>query len=87
VTYPLAGWAGLALGLPAAMLMLGGMALTGALAALRVWPADDASMLDHEHGDLPPNHPHLRAHPPQGTRHRHVFVIDDEHHRVWPTQG
>lgn len=86
VTYPLAGWAGLALGLPAAMLILGGMALIGALAALRVWPADDAAMLEHEHGDLPPDHPHLRAHPAHGARHRHVFVIDDEH-RAWPTQG
>lgn len=86
VTYPLAGWAGLALGLPAAMLILGSLALTGALAALRVWPSGDASMLDHEHGDLPPDHPHLRDHPVQGARHRHVFVIDDEH-RAWPTQG
>jgi MFS family permease len=86
VTYPLAGWAGANLGLPVAMFILGAVALAGAAVALRVWPADDAAMLDHEHRDLPPDHPHLRAHPTQGIRHRHVFVIDDEH-RAWPTHG
>ncbi|MCB0059961.1 MAG: hypothetical protein KDE45_23145, partial [Caldilineaceae bacterium] len=84
VTYPLAGWIGEAFGLPVAMALLGALALAAAALALAIWPAGDPSELAHEHPDLPPDHPHLRdAH---GKRHRHVFVIDDEH-RVWPTHG
>jgi predicted MFS family arabinose efflux permease len=86
VAYPLAGWVGGAAGLPVAMAILGAMALGGAATALAVWPADDALVLDHTHPDLPANHPHLREHPGNGARHRHAFVIDDEH-RVWPTHG
>ena len=86
VTYPVAGWAGSALGLPVAMAILGIMALAGALLAALVWPADDALEVEHEHRDLPRDHPHLRKHPVKGARHRHVFVIDDEH-RAWPTHG
>jgi predicted MFS family arabinose efflux permease len=86
VAYPLAGWVGGAAGLPVAMAILGAMALGGAATALAVWPADDAPVLDHTHPDLPANHPHLREHPGNGARHRHAFVIDDEH-RVWPTHG
>jgi MFS family permease len=86
VTYPLAGWVGAEFGLPAAMLVLGLLALAGCIAALSVWPAEDPLVLDHDHSDLPANHPHLRQHPGHGRRHRHAFVIDDEH-RVWPTHG
>ena len=86
VTYPVAGWVGSALGLPAAMLMLGALALAGAGVGLMVWPAQDGRELAHEHPDLPSDHAHLRQHRGQGRWHRHVFVIDDEH-RVWPTQG
>lgn len=39
LTYPLAGYAGRVLGMPAAMLILGALALGGVLAARRVWPA------------------------------------------------
>ncbi|MDF1610064.1 MFS transporter [Hoeflea sp. YIM 152468] len=85
-TYPIAGWAGSVLGLPEAMAILGAIALAGLVLAVLAWPADDARVLEHEHRDLPPEHPHLRAHPAPGARHRHVFVIDDEH-RAWPTQG
>lgn len=86
MTYPVAGWAGQAIGLPNAMLVLGITALAGAVVSMRVWPATDTSELAHEHPDLPPDHPHLLKHQPTGNMHRHVFVIDDEH-RVWPTQG
>ncbi|MCY0092657.1 MFS transporter [Hoeflea ulvae] len=86
MTYPVAGWAGNALGLPVAMAILGTIALAGALLAVAAWPADDSQVVEHEHRDLPPDHPHLRDHPVAGTRHRHVFVIDDEH-RAWPTHG
>ena len=86
LAYPVAGLAGSALGLPEAMAILGAIALAGAFVAVAVWPADDALVVEHEHADLPADHPHLRDHPARGARHRHVFVIDDEH-RVWPTHG
>ncbi|MBC7280861.1 MFS transporter [Hoeflea sp.] len=84
MTYPIAGWAGSALGLPVAMAILGAIALAGVLVAVAVWPANDRKVIEHAHADLPADHPHLRDHP--GPRHRHVFVIDDEH-RAWPTHG
>ncbi|MHC0053697.1 MFS transporter [Actibacterium sp. D379-3] len=86
LTYPLAGWAGEALGLPAAMAILGAVALAGVGAALALWPAHEPGALAHAHPDLQPDHPHLRAHPGQGRHHAHAIVIDDEH-RVWPGQG
>ncbi len=85
VTYPLAGWAGEALGMAAALGLLGALALAGVIAARLVWPAGLPNIVEHDHTDLPPDHPHLRAHRGR-RRHAHVFVIDDEH-RVWPTQG
>lgn len=84
LTYPMAGWGGNAFGMTAALLLLGGLATVGVLAGKRVWPAGDPSELAHDHPDLPPDHPHLKAH--GGARHRHVFVIDDEH-RAWPSHG
>lgn len=88
LTYPLAGWIGHALGMGSAMLLLGVIALIGAAAAWLVWPADDPDVVEHVHDDLPADHPHLRNAVRRGRvwRHRHVFVIDDEH-RAWPTQG
>lgn len=86
LAYPIAGLAGSALGLPETMAILGAIALAGVLMAFAVWPSDDTLVVEHEHADLPANHPHLRDHPARDARHRHVFVIDDEH-RVWPTHG
>lgn len=86
LTYPVAGWAGQAFGLAAAMIILAGIALIGTVAALFVWPSGDTQELVHEHSDLPPDHPHLREYQADGKRHRHVLVIDDEH-RAWPTHG
>ena len=84
VTYPTAGWAAQGLGMGGALVLLGLMAFLGVVVARLVWPAGLPQEVEHEHPDLPPDHPHLRAH--GGRRHAHVFVIDDEH-RVWPTQG
>jgi MFS family permease len=85
LTYPLAGWVGQAFGMDVALGLLGAIALTGLVLARLLWPAESTRELEHEHPDLPQDHPHLRAHHGQ-RRHAHVFVIDDEH-RVWPTQG
>ena len=86
LTYPIAGWAGEAFGLPVAMALLGTIALAGFVTALLVWPSEDPKELLHEHPDLPPEHSHFRKHHGEGHHHKHVFVIDDEH-RAWPTHG
>ncbi len=80
VTYPLAGWIGAGAGLGVAALVLAGIGALGLVAVLRIWPAQDASELAHDHPDLPPDHPHLAEH---GPHHAHSFVIDDLHRR-WP---
>ena len=85
VTYPLAGWVGQSAGLATALFVLGALAAGAVVAARLAWPAGLPRAPVHEHPDLPPDHPHLRAHP-GGRRHAHFFVIDDEH-RAWPTQG
>jgi len=86
VTYPVAGWAGEAFGLPVAMVLLGVLAFAGAALAIYTWPKGDPMVLHHGHPDLPPDHPHLRGHKDKIFGHSHVFVIDDEH-RVWPSHG
>jgi len=84
LTYPLAGWAGQALGMGVALMLLAGVAALGLGLAALFWPVGLPDAPEHEHPDLPEDHPHLRAH--GGRRHAHVFVIDDAHH-AWPTQG
>jgi len=86
VAYPIAGWAGQVFGMAVTLALLGAIALAAALVARIVWPVGDTAELVHDHADLPEDHPHLQAFETDGKRHRHVFVIDDEH-QVWPTQG
>ena len=83
LSYPLAGWLGSIAGLDAAALALSAIAAAGVLVAFVVWPSADIGEIEHEHPELPQDHPHLREHSPQG-RHRHAFVIDD-HHLRWPS--
>lgn len=81
VTYPLAGWLGSAFGLTQAAL---GLAVMGAVAmavVLRLWPAFDPAEIEHDHADLPPDHPHLQA--GHVSAHRHAVVIDALHPE-WP---
>jgi MFS family permease len=81
VAYPLAGWLGSTVTLPATMVALAALASVGVIAARHLWPPGDRIVLDHAHPDLPPDHPHLaEAH---GNRHAHPFVIDSLHHS-WP---
>ncbi|MEP2706309.1 MAG: MFS transporter [Roseibium sp.] len=81
IAYPLAGWLGSAGTLPVTMFALAVLALVGVFTASRIWPSGDQVILDHEHPDLPPDHPHLKmAHE---KRHAHAFVIDSLHHS-WP---
>lgn len=86
ITYPIAGWAGHAFGMPEAMLILGIIALFGAILSLIVWPKNREKMIAHSHPDLPTDHAHFKQYQGRGKSHAHVFVIDDEH-RVWPTHG
>lgn len=80
VTYPLAGWIGAEAGLSAAAVTLALIGAAGLAAVLRLWPANDQTVLAHDHPDLRPDHPHLADH---GERHAHAMVIDDLHRR-WP---
>jgi MFS family permease len=80
VTYPLAGWIGAGAGLSAAALVLAAIGAAGVVAVLRLWPAQEQSVLLHDHPDLPPDHPHMAEH---GPHHVHAVVIDDLHRR-WP---
>ena len=87
LAYPLAGWAGAALGLDAAFLALGAIATAAASAAALLWPRTDAESLVHVHTDLVPGDPHLAGAEPTaaGYKHRHALVIDDAHgHWPWP---
>lgn len=89
LTYPLAGWLGARGGLEASLLTLGALACLATVLALKLWPAADPGEIEHAHDDLPAGHTHVRGGVPglnaQG-RHRHAFVIDDEHPR-WPKAG
>lgn len=82
ISYPLAGWAGAALGLRPTSVILGLLAGIALGVAFVVWPAHDPEVVPHDHADLPADHPHLREHAQSGW-HAHQFVIDDLHRR-WP---
>ncbi len=86
ITYPVAGWTGHAFGMPVAMIILGVVALFGAILSLALWPKGSAKVIAHTHPDLPANHAHFEHHQGHGESHAHVVVIDDEH-KVWPTHG
>lgn len=85
VTYPLAGWVGVAFGLPVALLVLGLLALSGVLAAAWLWPAGDPREATHAHPELPADHPHLVRYAGSPV-HRHEIIIDDIH-RAWPARA
>ena len=78
--YPLSGWLMPRFGAVPALVVLASVAGAGIIAALRLWPAEDAPEVEHTHDNLPPDHPHLQGH----RRHSHALVIDDRHPR-WAT--
>lgn len=88
LAYPAAGFVGAGIGIDWALLLLGMVALSAAIAARVLWPQETTTEIEHSHEDLPPDHPHLRGAVQKGGQwvHRHAFVIDDEH-RAWPTSG
>ncbi len=80
ITYPLAGWLGLTIGIPATLGVFGLLTLIGPALAKILWPVDDPKALAHQHPELPLDHSHVRGH---SGMHAHAFVIDDLHRR-WP---
>lgn len=84
IAYPLAGWAGAALGLPMTAIILAALAAVAIGIGFAVWPADDPEVLEHGHADLSADHPQL-AEAGHGRRHAHAYVIDDMH-AAWPRE-
>ncbi|MEP3980010.1 MAG: MFS transporter [Parvibaculum sp.] len=84
IAYPLAGWAGAALGLPVTAIILAALATVAIAIGFVVWPAEDLEIVEHSHDDLPANHPHL-AEAGHVRRHAHAYVIDDMH-VAWPRE-
>lgn len=82
MTYPLAGWLGVSLPLATLAALFGASTLVALLTAAWVWPAGSAAALQHDHPELPLNHPHLAEHV---RRHSHTIIIDDLHPR-WPAR-
>ncbi len=78
VTYPLSGWLMTQFGAVPALVMLAVLAAMGVAVARWAWPADDPSVIAHQHDNLPLDHPHLMGE----RKHAHPLVIDD-HHRRW----
>ncbi|KMK68767.1 MFS transporter [Puniceibacterium sp. IMCC21224] len=80
LSYPLAGWAGVALGMGPALGILALMAAVGVILALRLWPASADDAVAHQHPDLPADHPHLAS--AIAGPHAHPVVIDELHPRA-----
>jgi MFS family permease len=78
IAYPLAGWLGTAFGLPAALLVLGLVALAATAAAFAVWPARDPGELEHLHAAM--EHEHLHRHDAHH-QHSHEGWEGPEPHR------
>ena len=86
LAYPIAGWLGTTAGFTTTWIVLAVLAGTGLVVALRSWPRHDPDLLEHDH-HAPlddPDHLHDATEVEPGVwRHRHSFLIDDEHRR-WP---
>ena len=57
--YPLAGWLGATLGLPAAGLILGLACIALAVAGVKLWPRQDHDEITHEHAAAEHTHEHF----------------------------
>jgi MFS family permease len=82
ITYPLAGWLGVAVGLAPTFLLMAAVAALGAGLAVRLWPAESEQAAPHEHHGLAADHPHVsgaQALAGGGFRHAHPPVADEFH--------
>ena len=87
VTYPAVGWLGTTMGMSPTFVLMAAIAAAATVAAWRFWPHRDPVEVEHEHGNLSDDHPHISDAVRVGTsfRHRHVYGIDS-HHPDWPQQ-
>ena len=86
ITYPLAGWLGVVVGLPGTALIMAAMGAAGLVTAVSLWEMADEAEVEHSHDDLADDDPHLReGHHRQGRRHSHAFMID-RLHPDWPRE-
>ncbi len=83
IAYPLAGWLGSAIQPEHAFIVLGLLAFAVTLTGLFLWPANDPAVREHQHPNLPPDHPHLArgGHGDGRHSHAHTFHIDELHPR------
>lgn len=59
IAYPLAGWLGATVGMRPTFVVLAALVVISGIAALRLWPTDDALILEHEHKPLSHEHRHV----------------------------
>lgn len=83
IAYPLAGQVGARSGQQTAFFALAALAACGVVAAVWLWPVHDPKTIEHEHPDLPENHPHKLQHAMSQSGHAHDYLIDDLHGN-WP---
>lgn len=81
IAYPVSGWLGAKAGMTATFGALCALAVVAVSIVFVLWPEHDPDELEHEHPNLPPDHPHMRG--GHGGRHTHSFKIDG-HHVEWP---
>ncbi|MEJ6781461.1 MFS transporter [Aminobacter sp. Piv2-1] len=87
ITYPLAGWLGVTVGLSATFVAMAAIAAVATAAALLLWPSSDPDVVEHHHHDLADDDPHWAEGGHRlGRRHAHGFVIDALHSQ-WPRHG
>lgn len=75
VLYPLAGWLMTSYGATVALAWMATAAVFGVLGALIAWPRTDHGPVEHDHPDLPKDHPHVAG----SATHEHPIIIDDLH--------
>lgn len=87
ITYPLAGWLGVTVGISQTFVIMAAIAAAALAAAFAMWPATDPDVVDHHHDDLADDDPHWTEGGHRlGHRHAHGFVIDTLHPQ-WPRHG
>ena len=79
LAYPLAGWLITMFGTATAFVVLALLASFGLAGGIILWPRDNEEAVEHNHGDLPTDHPHVQ----DGRVHSHPIIIDD-YHQNWP---
>ena len=100
ITYPLAGWGSVMLGLDTTLGVLGAIAAASAIVAATAWPAGDPVELEHTHPATTHTHAHVHdahhspTHTPGADHHAHEHshpevththvYVIDQDHPVWP---